>query len=323
MPRQPPPPYFVLRGHKGLVSALHFTIELYHQGFQQPALISGSDVGEIFIWDLKSNRTSHRLNGHENKTIMSLHCYKYSLISQGRDGVINIWNNIQDQWTVIRRIHSTSTSVGFCASSLISVENSVHLMLPNEDKNSLKIHDISGSQVRSIKFRTEFGMCMCIKAFNMNDKTLLLAGFENGCIGMWDYETEKELCHIKCHKELVTCLDFDSNYSNMGISGSVDTSLQVWSLSEKLELIEVKTIEVVNKGINAVKIRDDRKIVITAGLDCKVRVFSWKTLQPLAVLQFHELSVHSLACCPVSVGDHRSVFASGSKDQNIALWEIY
>lgn len=207
--------------------------------------------------------------------------------------------------------------------SLISVENSVHLMLPNEDKHLLSIHDISGSQVRSLKFQKEFGMCMCIKSFHMNNETFLLAGFENGCIRMWNYLTGKELCHIQPHKEMVTCLDFDSSHSGMGISGSVDINLQVWSLSEELKLTKVKTIEIINKGINAVKIREDGKIVITAGLDFNVRVFSWKTLQPLAVLKFHELAVHSLACCAVSIGDHRSVFASGSKDQNIALWDIY
>lgn len=52
MQKQSPLPYFVLRGHKGLISSLHFTTEIDHMS-NLPVLISGSDIGEIFIWNLK------------------------------------------------------------------------------------------------------------------------------------------------------------------------------------------------------------------------------------------------------------------------------
>lgn len=225
---------------------------------------------------------------------------------------------------ISERVPSNSVSVGFCSSLLLPVQDTAHFMLLNEDKHLLKIHDIaSGNKVKDLKFNSDFGMCMCIKAFHMNGKMFLLAGFENGCIRLWDCEVEKELCHLKCHNEPVICMDFDSQYKNMGMSGSVDKYLETWSISEDLELVKVKTLEITNQGVNAVRIREDGKIVIIAGLDFNIRVFSWKTLQPLAVLKFHELAVYCLAYCPVCIGEHRSVFASGSKDQNIALWDIY
>lgn len=51
--KPPPPPISILRGHKGAVTALHFTYEVDDVITDKPSLISGSDSGEIFIWSMK------------------------------------------------------------------------------------------------------------------------------------------------------------------------------------------------------------------------------------------------------------------------------
>jgi len=166
-------------------------------------------------------------------------------------------------------------------------------------------------------------MCICLKLFKIESKLFFLAGYENGEIGLWDSETGLEVHSLQFHKEPLMCLDFDSQYKMNGISGSTDEFLEVWKVTEKFQLEKVERITLKNQGINAVKIRDDGKIAITAGWDFNIRIFSWKTLKPLAILKCHTLSIHCLACSPVLVGKRSSVFASGSKDKNIALWSIY
>uniref|UniRef100_A0A8C2JM91 Uncharacterized protein n=1 Tax=Cyprinus carpio TaxID=7962 RepID=A0A8C2JM91_CYPCA len=60
-------------------------------------------------------------------------------------------------------------------------------------------------------------------------------------------------------------------------------------------------------------------ILATAGWDDNIRVFGWKKLKPLAVLQHHTDMVNSVA-----FSDHQDppqrLLAAGSKDQRISVW---
>ncbi|XP_019394591.1 PREDICTED: guanine nucleotide-binding protein subunit beta-like protein 1 isoform X3 [Crocodylus porosus] len=83
-----------------------------------------------------------------------------------------------------------------------------------------------------------------------------------------------------------------------------------------------KTHELINSGISDVTIRQDRKILATAGWDYRIRIFGWKKMKPLAVLDFHTATVHC-----VSFSDHsrpsERLLAAGSKDHRISIWSLY
>ena len=78
----------------------------------------------------------------------------------------------------------------------------------------------------------------------------------------------------------------------------------------------------VNPGVSQLCIRGDGKLLASAGWDHRVRVFGWKKLRPLAVLQHHADMVLGVA-----FSDHQDprqrLLAAGSKDQRISLWSIY
>lgn len=82
------------------------------------------------------------------------------------------------------------------------------------------------------------------------------------------------------------------------------------------------SVPLTNPGVSHLRIRGDGKIVAAAGWDGSVRIFGWKKMKPLAVLQHHKDLVHSVA-----FSDHpepsRRLMAAGSKDQRISLWSIY
>lgn len=82
------------------------------------------------------------------------------------------------------------------------------------------------------------------------------------------------------------------------------------------------SVQVVNPGFSQVRIRDDRRILASAGWDHRVRLFGWKKLRPLAVLQHHA----DVALC-VAFSDHpdprQRVLAAGAKDQRISVWSLY
>lgn len=83
-----------------------------------------------------------------------------------------------------------------------------------------------------------------------------------------------------------------------------------------------KTHTLVNAGISDITIRRDKKILATAGWDHRIRIFGWKRLKPLAVLDYHTATVHC-----VSFSDHKNarerLLAAGSKDHRISIWSIY
>nr|XP_048308248.1 guanine nucleotide-binding protein subunit beta-like protein 1 isoform X2 [Myodes glareolus] len=148
------------------------------------------------------------------------------------------------------------------------------------------------------------GMPMCLGLWQTNSspRPLLLAGYEDGSVTLWDISERKVCSRIACHEEPVMGLDFDSQKAK-GVSGSAGKVC--------------KTHELTNPGIAEVTIRPDHKILATAGWDHRIRVFHWRTMKPLALLAFHSASVYCVAFAT------DGLLAAGSKDQRISIWSLY
>lgn len=78
----------------------------------------------------------------------------------------------------------------------------------------------------------------------------------------------------------------------------------------------------VNPGVSKLSLRGDNKLLASAGWDHRVRLFAWKKLRPLAVLQYHTDMVTSVAFSDHQDPGHR-LLAAGSKDQRISLWSVF
>lgn len=91
-------------------------------------------------------------------------------------------------------------------------------------------------------------------------------------------------------------------------------------LCVRLQLQE--SVKLVNPGVSQLCIRSDGKLLASAGWDHRVRIFGWKKLRPLAVLQYHTDMVLSVAFSD-PLDPRQRLLAAGSKDQRISLWSIY
>ncbi|KAJ8285990.1 hypothetical protein GJAV_G00033230 [Gymnothorax javanicus] len=316
----PPPPKFILRGLGAPINTLHFRC----QDLGPPLLFSGSGKGAIHVWNLNTRRSEKVLEGHGGSSVIWLETPSShdTLISQGRDMRVCTWDLSEGRSCVMDSFRTES--VGFCQCSLLHRPGVSLLACPGAESEEVKLVDLSSNaQVCSLKPDCKRGMLMCVKLWqpDSGEGPLLLAGYEDGWLSLWDVSLRRPLSGLALDPQPVMCLDFDPS-GLRGVSGSSEKALVSWTLDGQQSLQLQDSIQVVNPGFSQLRIRGDRKILASAGWDHRVRLFGWKRLKPLAVLQQHT----DVVLC-VAFSDHldarQRVMAAGSKDQRISVWSVY
>ena len=223
---------------------------------------------------------------------------------------------------VINTGQLTTEGPGFCSAVLLAQDQPSPLVAVPGPDSVIRIHALDSlalvQTLGSASLRKDLGLCMCMCAVPGQGcpTPRLLAGYENGKLILWDVGTGRILHQLAAHGDAVMCLTY-SHQLNKGFSGSVDEELAVWRVRQDDTLETLRRIPCTNAGFNDVQVRGDHRLVATAGWDHQVRVFSTKSLQPLAVLAYHRESV---SCVQFSQ-DH--LLALGSRDQLISVWDIY
>ncbi|XP_007533994.2 guanine nucleotide-binding protein subunit beta-like protein 1 isoform X1 [Erinaceus europaeus] len=323
MAAPPPPspdPQFVLRGTQSAVHALHFHSGAQGQGC--PLLFSGSQNGLVHIWSLQTRRVLTTLDNHGGQCVTWLQTLPqgHQLLSQGQDLRLCLWDLTEGRNAVVDFVHLES--MGFCRGSTLAMgQQRWTLAVPGKGTDEVQILEMpSKTSVCTLKPEADAkpGMPMCLELWqaDSSSRPLLLVGYEDGSVALWDISQRKVCSRVACHTEPVMSLDFDSQKTR-GVSGSAEKALAVWSLDEQQALQVCRTHEITNPGIADVKIRPDHRILATAGWDHRIRVFHWRTMKPLAVLAFHSAAIHCVAFA------NDGLLAAGSKDQRISVWSLY
>nr|XP_020661126.1 guanine nucleotide-binding protein subunit beta-like protein 1 [Pogona vitticeps] len=322
----PPDPQYVLRGTNDAVNSLCFHCR--DPNLDQPLLFSGSSNGLVHIWNLKTRRVDTVLDGHGGKSVYwvkTLQNRRNVLLSQSRDQNICLWDLAEGRNAVTDSVFTEN--VGFCKSSLLEVAEARWLLATAwkglEEVQVLELP--SKISVCTLKPGTgaKLGLPLCLKLWqsNVGSSPFLLAGYEDGSVVLWNLSTGKMWSRLACHQEPIMSLDFDSEKAK-GASGSSEKMLCVWRQNEQQDLELLQTYQLTNPGIAEVALRQDGKILATAGWDHRVRLFGWKKLKPLAVLDYHGASVHCVAFSDHCQPSER-LMAAGSKDHRISVWSIY
>ncbi|XP_033899500.2 guanine nucleotide-binding protein subunit beta-like protein 1 isoform X3 [Acipenser ruthenus] len=288
----PPDPQFVLRGTGAPVNTLHFCCRNQEQ--DKPLLFSGSANGAVHVWNLRTRRTESVLEGHGGASVLWVQTLnsRDALISQGRDLRVCMWDLAEGRSVVTDSI--LTESVGFCQCSLLDREGGHWLLaVPGAD----------------------------MAAPDSGSSPLLWAGYEDGSVSLWNLSERSLLSRLACHAEPVMSLDFDPGKLR-GVSGSSEKAINSWTLDGQQSLKLQDSVELVNPGISYLCIREDRRILATAGWDHRIRLLGWKKLKPLAVLQYHTDVVQCVAFSDHDVPSKR-LMAAGSKDQRISFWSVY
>ncbi|XP_056131009.1 guanine nucleotide-binding protein subunit beta-like protein 1 [Lampris incognitus] len=321
MSRPAPSPIYTLRGAGAPLNALHFCCS---EG-DHPLLFSGSAKGTIHVWNLNTRRAEKILEGHSGNSVIWMNTLQSTdaLISQGRDMRVCLWDLCEGRSEVSDSVWTGS--VGFCHCSLLEMGPATSLLAyPGREPEEINIIELpSKAAVCTLTPEAKRGMVMCIKLWQPDTGCgpLLLAGYEDGSLLLWDVSQRAMLSSAAVHPEPVMCLTFDPKRLK-GISGSSEKNLLPWVLDRQNKLQLQDPVALVNPGVSQLCIRGDSKILASAGWDHRVRIFGWKKLQPLAVLQHHTDIILSVAFSNHQDPRHQ-LLAAGSKDQRISLWSIY
>lgn len=211
----PPDPVFNLRcPDMGPVNSLCF--------HQNERLLAGTIKGNVFLWDLQTNRSSlHFEVGQE--PITALHHTDDMLITQEKGGAITLW--IMTNSGYKRHLSLPVNYMGYCRSVLYSNRSGSndHLLFYPCDDNSIGVLH-TGDPENSAQMLVpddaqlpKLGTVNCFKPFEHASQMFLLAGYESGHFLTWDLSSGMVVDLVQLDADPIT-VDYDP-FLNRGVIG--------------------------------------------------------------------------------------------------------
>ncbi len=202
--------------------------------FGNSVLVCGTDVGTLSFWNFQNRRCMHKETGaHGQSSILCLSstpCIKAdTLLSQGRDGIINFWRTRVDKSATVSKksfclekvytLKSCCQSYGRLHVHSLS-ENRYMVAVPAEDDTKFWSHrieyDIPGAPVSvtesilisnvddgSKKSLSGMVMSICII-----DASHVIVGFESGDVSMFGIRNKVEMHRASAHADSALCVCF-------------------------------------------------------------------------------------------------------------------
>nr|XP_022920451.1 guanine nucleotide-binding protein subunit beta-like protein 1 [Onthophagus taurus] len=307
----PPDPLFTLKGDMGYVHSMAFIP--YEKDYTK-SLFAATETGYVYLWDLESNRVNYKQQ--MGKSIQAIHCIDKKILIQEKSGALKSW--IINESSIYEVENEIDLYGGYCR-SLIHEDN---ILIPIE-RDMIAIFDLNFNKTASLKpTETDLGNVMCMECFKIKENDYLLTGYESGYLILFDITFRKQCSKLKLN-ECVTSISYDE-ITRRGVIGNASNILHLIAIDQSLNLIVKAEISMINDGCGIVKIRPDKKILVAGGWDGRLRLFSWKTLRVLVVLNEHKKAVTDVQFSPNVVDFWGSkVMAASSGDGTITLWNLY
>lgn len=191
------------------------------------------------------------------------------------------------------------------------------------------------SQIRSAK-DSKAGMVMALNLSydKMTDRFLLVAGFEDGSVDVYDMVRGNKpsatwswtrVLTSRPHSQPTLSVDVtpdltalitssaDAIVAKFVIPAITDAEFSIVKPAQPEKLQNTK-----HAGQQDLKIRSDGKIFTTAGWDGRLRVYSVKTLKELAVLQWHKDGCYAVAFADILEENTNNSPVDGEENHSVA-----
>jgi ASTRA-associated protein 1 len=166
----------------------------------------------------------------------------------------------------------------------------------------------------------KLGMTMCLGlASKKNDSSqlILVAGYESGHVCVYDISSSSwsTMYSFKAHSQPALSIAIHPSQESF-YTTSADANLIQHPIA--LASQAIKSANTKHSGQTSINVREDGRILVTAGWDGNGRVYSSTTLKQVAVLKWH---VGGLQVAGFS--KQRRWIILGGKDAKITLWDVF
>lgn len=185
---------------------------------------------------------------------------------------------------------------------LITLCNSVNLVY---------VWDISLQKcLKNFKLRTSY---ISMEYF---DNASVILGSKTGNIDVYEISSGKLIfSEVKAHDGPIWALECAENSYYLG-TGSSDGIIKIWEI-ELHRIVLMKKLKVREQILN-IKLISSRNLIILSGISSVIWAFSLNSLEFKFSLQGHSLPIICSSVC-----DDKRLYATGSADLSLRIWDIY
>jgi len=337
----------VLQGHTNWVWSLAFSPE-------GDILASGSDDGNLRLWDVSAGQSIHVLDDHAHhifdlaisadgqqlvsasqvvrlwnlhgqslKTLrgctsgfrsLSLSPDGQTLADRGQDGTIHLWHLQSDDTPLLP---AKALHIAPIAISSLSFSPDGQTVATNGEDGSIFVWDMKTEQINQW---SGHDAPVWVVLFNPKGQTLASSSHDQ-TVRLWDVQTQQCLQVLRGHKDSVWALAFDPNGQRLA-SGGFDHTVRLWDLQagECLSILQGHTGGVHVLAFHSVEAHlpsGKAQQLASGSFDQTIRLWDLQTGECLRVLQGHTSGIYALAISPDG-----QTLASGSNDQTVRLWNL-
>ncbi|MEV8507924.1 WD40 repeat domain-containing protein [Actinoplanes sp. NPDC051475] len=276
-------------------------------------LATAGDDGTVRLWDTATGRTETVMDGGRLGAVGALAETPVAdgtlVASTSGDGMTRLWDPATgDQRLAMPAPGTTVTDVAALA------EDDLHLLAVAGEDRVVRVWDADrGELVKEFKQHHERVNAVCAVG------TLLASGADDLIVRVWDVHqapgndrARPLLGHANWVTALVAVRHQDTD---LLVSADKNGMIRLWDPRGEL-LRERQAHDAVN-ALAAYPL-GNREVLVSAGVDRTIRLWSLDDLSPLGVLSGHKAPVTGV--CPIEFGG-RTLLASVGLDRTVRLWE--
>ena len=263
----------------------------------KPTLLLGDDEGNLIEVDLNNGNIIDTFFTNIHQPIVQVYFYENE-----KDKEKYLYAFTNDQFLIKMKINILQENISnaniesicpfYCQEilSLKWIDDSCNSFLFSSNDNMLKTYDIENNKINIYEGHTDFIMSITVK------NNLIITSSKDNTIRIWkinNINDIKSICILKGHSEAVNASDIYIKKNNYLISGCKDGSIKLWDINQLKDIVN-------NDNIN-----NDENLEI---IEIK---------ESLSSKVVHDNEINAIKFSP-----NGKIFASGSYDKSIKLFEI-